>query len=221
MTGVGKGKGLSYYQSPINEAWCSNKIGKKHKTTIFKIASFRYLRYLRWLLEASLAHYGEFWEPKWTPKINENKSQNGFRFFTTFWTSFGPISESVLGLELAPNGDQKCDQFWGSEDPGVLANPPSLFRRGILTGVGKGKGLSYYQPPINHQSYNQPLSFDPTRRTGSVAKRPIRNYKRTLTGLILTSLRTSWRMIIQSEGRAQDWGILGNAPINNCTQWGT
>ena len=35
-----------------------------------------------------------------------------------------------------------------------VSTAPPLFRRVILAGVGKGKGFSYYQQPINHQSYN-------------------------------------------------------------------
>ena len=40
----------------------------KYKTTIFKITSFRYRRYLGWLLEAMLAHFAEVLEPKMDPE---------------------------------------------------------------------------------------------------------------------------------------------------------
>ena len=61
-----------------------NYCKKQYKTTISKITSFRYRRYLAWLLEAMLAHFGEVLDPKMEPNNHVKLVQKLVPNFTTF-----------------------------------------------------------------------------------------------------------------------------------------
>jgi hypothetical protein len=85
---------------------------KQYKTAIIKITSLRYRKYLGWLLEAMLAHFGEVLTQKWSPQTIKNWSKKRSAKNTYFWTSFGPILGCISGAKFAPEGDQKWDHFW-------------------------------------------------------------------------------------------------------------
>ena len=89
------------------------KHGKNfYKTHIFNFASFCCLSYMGALLEAMLAHLGEFWTPKWAPKINKDWFQKWFSLLVVFSISFGIILGLLRKPKSAQKGNQKWDHCW-------------------------------------------------------------------------------------------------------------
>ena len=135
------------------EAWCSKNTLETNTKHIFKIVSFRCLSYLKRLLEAILAHFGDFGEKKVGPQ-NEYKSVPKrvplcfaflVKFLANFGIHFGVRIGSTRILKMKPDlGFRGRTQVFGRKASSVS--------EGYFGRCREGEGVillsNTHQPPI-------------------------------------------------------------------------